>query len=107
VTGAANFFCSLFSALVVAVLGAIVLGGITGMLVEILARTASRRGWLRCGAKQPKLLNSFATGGCWTFRKCPATVRPQFSLGGARRDKAALFQRMQAPPPTLVRPVRR
>jgi EmrB/QacA subfamily drug resistance transporter len=43
-TGAANFFRSLFSALVVAVLGAIVLGGlggVTGMSVEMLARTAS------------------------------------------------------------------
>src|SRR5262252_4296841 len=42
-TGAANFFRSLFSALVVAVLGAIVLGGlggVAGMSVEILARTA-------------------------------------------------------------------
>jgi hypothetical protein len=43
-TGAANFFRSLFSALVVAVLGAIVLGGLgggTGMSVEMLARAAS------------------------------------------------------------------
>jgi MFS family permease len=43
-TGAANFFRSLFSALVVAVLGAIVLGGlggVTGMSIEMLARTAS------------------------------------------------------------------
>ena len=43
-TGAANFFRSLFSALVVAVLGAIVLGGlggVTGMSVELLARAAS------------------------------------------------------------------
>jgi EmrB/QacA subfamily drug resistance transporter len=43
-TGAANFFRALFSALVVAVLGAIVLGGLgggTGMSVEVLARTAS------------------------------------------------------------------
>ncbi|HEY7230716.1 MAG TPA: MDR family MFS transporter [Pseudolabrys sp.] len=43
-TGAANFFRSLFSALVVAVLGAIVLGGlggVAGMSVEMLARTAS------------------------------------------------------------------
>lgn len=43
-TGAANFFRALFSALVVAVLGAIVLGGlggVTGMSVEMLARTAS------------------------------------------------------------------
>jgi EmrB/QacA subfamily drug resistance transporter len=43
-TGAANFFRSLFSALVVAVLGAIVLGGlggVTGMSVEMLARLAS------------------------------------------------------------------
>ena len=43
-TGAANFFRSLFSALVVAVLGAIVLGGlggVTGMAVETLARAAS------------------------------------------------------------------
>jgi EmrB/QacA subfamily drug resistance transporter len=43
-TGAANFFRALFSALVVAVLGAIVLGGlggVTGMSVEILARSAS------------------------------------------------------------------
>jgi len=43
-TGAANFFRSLFSALVVAVLGAIVLGGlggVTGMSVEMLARSAS------------------------------------------------------------------
>jgi EmrB/QacA subfamily drug resistance transporter len=43
-TGAANFFRSLFSALVVAVLGAIVLGGlggVTGMSVEMLARAAS------------------------------------------------------------------
>ncbi len=43
-TGAANFFRALFSSLVVAVLGAIVLGGlggVTGMSVEILARTAS------------------------------------------------------------------
>jgi MFS family permease len=43
-TGAANFFRALFSALVVALLGAIVLGGlggVTGMSVEILARSAS------------------------------------------------------------------
>lgn len=43
-TGAANFFRSLFSALVVAVLGAIVLGGlggVTGMSMEMLARAAS------------------------------------------------------------------
>ena len=43
-TGAANFFRALFSALIVAVLGAIVLGGLggaTGMSVESLARTAS------------------------------------------------------------------
>src|SRR5665811_1630032 len=43
-TGAANFFRSLFSALVVAVLGAIVLGGlggVTGMSIEMLARAAS------------------------------------------------------------------
>src|SRR5450631_630555 len=43
-TGAANFFRSLFAALVVAVLGAIVLGGlggVTGMSVEMLARAAS------------------------------------------------------------------
>jgi MFS family permease len=43
-TGAANFFRALFSALIVAVLGAIVLGGlggVTGMSVEMLARSAS------------------------------------------------------------------
>ena len=43
-TGAANFFRALFSSLVVAVLGAIVLGGlggVTGTAVEMLARTAS------------------------------------------------------------------
>ncbi len=43
-TGAANFFRALFSALVVAVLGAIVMGGLggaTGMSVEMLARAAS------------------------------------------------------------------
>jgi EmrB/QacA subfamily drug resistance transporter len=43
-TGAANFFRALFSALIVAVLGAIVLGGlggVTGMSVEMLARTSS------------------------------------------------------------------
>ena len=43
-TGAANFFRALFSALVVAILGAIVLGGlggVTGMSVEMLARAAS------------------------------------------------------------------
>ena len=43
-TGAANFFRALFSALVVAVLGAIVLGGlggVTGMSMEMLARAAS------------------------------------------------------------------
>jgi EmrB/QacA subfamily drug resistance transporter len=43
-TGAANFFRSLISALVVAVLGAIVLGGlggVAGVSVETLARTAS------------------------------------------------------------------
>lgn len=43
-TGAANFFRALFSALVVAVLGAIVLGGLggqTGTAVETLARAAS------------------------------------------------------------------
>jgi Na+/melibiose symporter-like transporter len=43
-TGAANFFRALASALLVAVLGAIVLGGlggVTGMSVEMLARTAS------------------------------------------------------------------
>jgi EmrB/QacA subfamily drug resistance transporter len=44
-TGAANFFRALFSALVVALLGAIVLGGlggVTGVSVETLARTASQ-----------------------------------------------------------------
>jgi len=43
-TGAANFFRALFSALIVALLGAIVLGGlggVTGMSVEMLARAAS------------------------------------------------------------------
>jgi hypothetical protein len=43
-TGAANFFRALTSALVVAVLGAIVLGGLggtPGMSVEMLARAAS------------------------------------------------------------------
>ena len=43
-TGAANFFRALFSALVVAVLGAIVLGGLgggAGMSLEMLARAAS------------------------------------------------------------------
>jgi EmrB/QacA subfamily drug resistance transporter len=43
-TGAANFFRALFSSLVVAILGAIVLGGLgggTGMSVDMLARTAS------------------------------------------------------------------
>ena len=42
-TGAANFFRSLFSSLVVAVLGAIVLGGLGGLSgsIEMLARTAS------------------------------------------------------------------
>jgi len=43
-TGAANFFRALASALVVAVLGAIVLGGlggVTGMSVETLAHAAS------------------------------------------------------------------
>jgi MFS family permease len=43
-TGAANFFRALFSALIVAALGAIVLGGlggVTGMSVEMLARSAS------------------------------------------------------------------
>jgi MFS family permease len=43
-TGAANFFRALFSALIVAVLGAIVLGGlggVTGMSVDMLARAAS------------------------------------------------------------------
>jgi hypothetical protein len=43
-TGAANFFRALFSALVVAILGAIVLsglGGATGTAVETLARAAS------------------------------------------------------------------
>jgi EmrB/QacA subfamily drug resistance transporter len=43
-TGAANFFRALFSSLVVAVLGAIVLGGlggVAGMSVEMLARAAS------------------------------------------------------------------
>ncbi|HZQ11414.1 MAG TPA: MDR family MFS transporter [Pseudolabrys sp.] len=43
-TGAANFFRALFSALVVALLGAIVLGGLgggTGMSAEMLARSAS------------------------------------------------------------------
>lgn len=43
-TGAANFFRALFSALVVAVLGAIVLGGlggVAGMSLEMLARAAS------------------------------------------------------------------
>lgn len=43
-TGAANFFRALFSALVVAILGAIVLGGLgagTGASVEALARSAS------------------------------------------------------------------
>ncbi len=43
-TGAANFFRALISSLVVAVLGAIVLGGlggVAGMSVEMLARTAS------------------------------------------------------------------
>ena len=43
-TGAANFFRALFSSLVVALLGAIVLGGlggVTGMSIEMLARAAS------------------------------------------------------------------
>jgi hypothetical protein len=43
-TATANFFRALLSALVVAVLGAIVLGGlggVTGMSVEMLARAAS------------------------------------------------------------------
>jgi len=43
-TGAANFFRALFSSLVVAILGAIVLGGLggeTGAAVETLARSAS------------------------------------------------------------------
>ncbi|MDP2298058.1 MAG: MDR family MFS transporter [Pseudolabrys sp.] len=43
-TGAANFFRALFSSLMVAVLGAIVLGGlggVSGMSVEMLARSAS------------------------------------------------------------------
>ncbi len=43
-TGAANFFRALVSSLVVALLGAIVLGGlggVAGMSVEMLARTAS------------------------------------------------------------------
>ena len=43
-TGAANFFRALTSALVVALLGAIVLGGlggVPGMSMEMLARTAS------------------------------------------------------------------
>ena len=43
-TGAANFFRALFSSLVVAILGAIVLGGLggeTGAAMETLARTAS------------------------------------------------------------------
>jgi EmrB/QacA subfamily drug resistance transporter len=43
-TGAANFFRSLFAALVVAVLGAIVLGGlggVTGVSLDVLARAAS------------------------------------------------------------------
>jgi EmrB/QacA subfamily drug resistance transporter len=43
-TGAANFFRALISALVVAILGAIVLGGlggVTGMSIEMLARAAS------------------------------------------------------------------
>src|SRR5665647_1597055 len=43
-TGAANFFRALFSSLVVAVLGAIVLGGlggVAGMSVDMLARAAS------------------------------------------------------------------
>jgi len=43
-TGAANFFRALFSSLTVAVLGAIVLGGLggtAGMSVEMLARAAS------------------------------------------------------------------
>ncbi|MFA6267766.1 MAG: MDR family MFS transporter [Pseudolabrys sp.] len=43
-TGAANFFRALFSSLVVAILGAIVLGGLggaTGMSMEMLARSAS------------------------------------------------------------------
>jgi EmrB/QacA subfamily drug resistance transporter len=44
-TGAANFFRALFSALVVAILGAIVLGGLggaTGMSVDALAHAASQ-----------------------------------------------------------------
>ena len=43
-TGAANFFRALFSSLVVAILGAIVLGGLgggTGMSLDMLARAAS------------------------------------------------------------------
>ena len=49
-TGAANFFRALFSALIVAVLGAIVLGGLgggAGMSVEMLARAASGPSCLR------------------------------------------------------------
>jgi MFS family permease len=44
-TGAANFFRALFSSLVVAILGAIVLGGLggaTGMSVDALAHAASQ-----------------------------------------------------------------
>jgi MFS family permease len=43
-TGAANFFRALFSSLVVAILGAIVLGGLgggTGVSIDMLARSAS------------------------------------------------------------------
>jgi hypothetical protein len=43
-TGAANFFRALFSSLVVAILGAIVLGGLggtAGMSIDMLARAAS------------------------------------------------------------------
>jgi EmrB/QacA subfamily drug resistance transporter len=99
-TGAANFFRALFSSLVVAVLGAIVLGGlggVAGMSVEMLARSASavelgyafRFVFLACGLvltfglcfliameEQPLKGPSPPSGGA-TAPSAPATPIPQ------------------------------
>jgi len=97
-TGAANFFRALISALVVAVLGAIVLGGLgggTGEAVEMLARAASgnmlahafRFVFLTCGlvlafalafmvAMEERPLKGPPTAGAATTPQAPATPIP-------------------------------
>jgi EmrB/QacA subfamily drug resistance transporter len=97
-TGSANFFRSLMSALIVAVLGAIVLGGLgggTGEAVEMLARAASgnmlahafRFVFLTCGlvlafalafiiSLEERPLKGPPTAGAATTPQAPATPIP-------------------------------